>query len=247
MNHWSTFRSSIISWNASFSVENKADVFSILDCVKHIIEIGEKEMVYEVWETKGSPPFHRNIDTDFFNFEKKRVLDSKFLSFFTGPVAAITKDGINVVNSLINFYENEEIKVEKISNLGKLQKKLIELHSIQVSNFIYEIMPLTIECLNQIDINSILNNVSTSPKTFYISISLYTDIWFPKIIDIMNENYPNVMIENDLAILHTPRLNNFLQEVKNKVLQQKGTWYIEFGDILGDCYSNLVNENGIIL
>ncbi len=87
----------------------------------------------------------------------------------------------------------------------------------------------------------------------YISIHLYTDIWFPYVTGVLEDmakpfKYPdNHAFDNrELALRHTPRLNRFLQSVK-QLIERRG------GHMSMDCsnfqqfHGSMCSDDGIIL
>jgi hypothetical protein len=84
----------------------------------------------------------------------------------------------------------------------------------------------------------------------YLSIELYTDIWFPKVGGYLEDHSPyqsRVFHDNrELALRHTPRLNQFLASVKDLTLEFGGTWKVDYPSI-DEQYNQQFNENGINL
>jgi hypothetical protein len=97
----------------------------------------------------------------------------------------------------------------------------------------------------------------------YLDIEIYTDIWFPWISGYMEDEdrgwktgfvdgktviyqegewYDN----RELAMCHTPRLNRFIQRVKQLTLDYGGEWSIDRADAKGSWDSHW-NEDGIVL
>jgi hypothetical protein len=99
-----------------------------------------------------------------------------------------------------------------------------------------------------------------------LSIHTNTDIWFPKVMGGYDESYEDRgwsfrMGENgeytdfkegewydnsELALCHTPRLNKFIQRVKELTLEYDGVWTIDRYDTANNYHSQW-NEDGIIL
>jgi hypothetical protein len=95
-----------------------------------------------------------------------------------------------------------------------------------------------------------------------LSISIPTDIWFPlvradhdelakgkyhlrgeeeKVIEYAGSKWFD---NSELAMRHTPRLNNFIRQAKELALEYGGTWEIMS---FGTSFDNMWNEDGIVL
>ena len=81
-----------------------------------------------------------------------------------------------------------------------------------------------------------------------VAISIDTDIWFPRVIDIhgisgdiVNEWYDNTA----LATRHTPRLNRFLSTVRERAAALGARWSYEATH--NKNYAGMVSESGIAL
>jgi hypothetical protein len=108
-------------------------------------------------------------------------------------------------------------------------------------------------------------------KEAYLRICLPTDIWFPRVNGYMedierdeiyhydeNGNYTLIkpgpydfyqwFDNRELALVHTPRLNRFLQRVRQWTVECGGAWSIESADCHMSLFAEqLWNEDGIIL
>ena len=77
-----------------------------------------------------------------------------------------------------------------------------------------------------------------------VSITLMTDVWFPRVIGFLEEDWPDVMLDNsELAACHTPRLNAFLHAVRDAADE----WATDNADDFGTRYADMVSEDGIWL
>jgi hypothetical protein len=84
-----------------------------------------------------------------------------------------------------------------------------------------------------------------------IDVDLRTDIWFPRILGILDGNAPlppappsrdNTMLANG----HTPRLNAFLADVREAARALGGTWRLKPVDGLPR-YAAMTDELGVVL
>lgn len=88
-----------------------------------------------------------------------------------------------------------------------------------------------------------------------LGIQLYTDIWLPQVVGGLEHtrnpgkykhNEVHLFDNRELANRHTPRLNSFLQSVKQLIEQRGGTWHYEDYDS-PDEYKPMYSNDGIIL
>lgn len=86
--------------------------------------------------------------------------------------------------------------------------------------------------------------VSVSVFRDFVSITLMTDVWFPRVIGFLEEDWPDVMLDNaELAACHTPRLNTFLHAVRDAADE----WFSDAADDFGTRYADMVSDDGIWL
>jgi hypothetical protein len=85
-----------------------------------------------------------------------------------------------------------------------------------------------------------------------IRIDLQTDVWFPRILGVLDGNAPPPPNppQHDNTILadcHTPRLNAFLADVREEAIALGGTYRLQPADGIGQRYAHMTNERGIAL
>ncbi|MDA0179051.1 hypothetical protein OJ997_01995 [Solirubrobacter phytolaccae] len=86
--------------------------------------------------------------------------------------------------------------------------------------------------------------VSVSVSRDFVSITLMTDVWFPRVIGFLEEEWPDGMLDNsELAACHTPRLNAFLHAVRDA----SDEWFNDSADDFGARYADMVSDDGIWL
>jgi hypothetical protein len=85
-----------------------------------------------------------------------------------------------------------------------------------------------------------------------LNIHLYTDIWFPWVscpLEYVRYGYRHAvpLFDNrELALRHTPRLNRFLNRVKQLIEQRGGSFKYDEDDIT-ECYRPMISHEGIRL
>jgi hypothetical protein len=93
--------------------------------------------------------------------------------------------------------------------------------------------------------------VSAAWRAGVCDIELLTDIWFPRILGVLDGNAPLPPAEPSqdntaLAGCHTPRLNAFLVDVRDATLELGGTWRLRPDDGASR-YAAMTAAHGIVL
>lgn len=77
-----------------------------------------------------------------------------------------------------------------------------------------------------------------------VVITLMTDVWFPRVVGFLEEEWPDTMLNNsELAACHTPRLNAFLHAVRDAADE----FITDSADDFGARYADMVSDDGIWL
>jgi hypothetical protein len=84
--------------------------------------------------------------------------------------------------------------------------------------------------------------VSVRVRRGRVTIELPTDVWFPRTIGLL-EDEPGAFDNSELAACHTPRLNAFLEAVR----EAADEWALLKPEEIGTRYADQVDENGIRL
>ncbi len=94
---------------------------------------------------------------------------------------------------------------------------------------------------------------SERPLAVQITISLGTDIWFPRVLGILEGDQPlkpqppKWYDNRELASCHRPRLNRFLSTVRQLALELGGQWRLNPPEGMAKNYMAMVREDGIKL
>ncbi len=100
-----------------------------------------------------------------------------------------------------------------------------------------------------------IRNTEDKPyiRETYLTINLYTDIWFPRVkgfienIRPLSQYVADRMFDNqELALRHTPRLNRFLRSVKKLIEERGGHMDVDCSNFQ-EFYGSMCREDGIIL
>jgi hypothetical protein len=85
-----------------------------------------------------------------------------------------------------------------------------------------------------------------------VRIDLQTDLWFPRVIGILDGDAPPAPAPPDRdneapARCHTPRLNAFLEELRQSALSLGGQWQLRPAEGIGTRYAAMTGEQGVTL
>jgi len=110
------------------------------------------------------------------------------------------------------FYRGDRIVEEEVVDVGVLLQELRPDHDRSVTGSAPPVevrgKPVRVD----------------SAKEVFVEITLPTDIWFPRVMGMEDEYNLEPYDNSALAQLHTPRLNAFLREVRDKTLALGGRW-----------------------
>lgn len=147
--------------------------------------------------------------------------------------------------SKICYYNPEgALTTNFIQDLGGLRASFFEVYEEDS-----EIEILRVKNYPPVIINSfksVLNFQEKNIQSNRISIYTHSDIWFPTVIGFHSEElgeYDN----RALAHCHTPRFNQFLQEIKKLTLSFGGKWKQANLEGFSDNYAPFITEEGILL
>ena len=155
-------------------------------------------------------------------------------------------------SGLICYFDGEhQIRESEIKNMGLL---MYEIHKGRdISGYAGAVKPVSIHS-DSVHKKDISNNESVGKKLqLKISISLRTDIWFPKVLGLINHDQlyflegPKWFDNSKLAACHTPRLNNFLLKAHKLTLDIGGEWILSKPEGIAGLYDSMVGEYAILL
>ncbi len=227
-----------------------AAVDRILELATTILQAGAEEAVYEVQETYTPPGFQHAQHGSYAQFLRGQQVAGRPLTLFhLGSGVAPTAAGQLVTPARLSYFAADGILTEApVSDLGALLRELRPADIEWGSGYMARVAPVTIS-------SPPLPLAGGSRKTqpFPITISLFTDIWFPQVLALLEDNQPGpakprIWYSNaTLAAAHTARLNRFLAAVRDHVAAAGGTWELDEAEGTARHYAPQVAEAGIRL
>jgi|GEM_PF-6204433 len=249
-NTWICSKSYFASWEIEFlPVKSASDVDTLLKYMQLVPQSGDDNDVLKIalstLTASGAP------DIPYVQQVEWLISHKKIFTFFDGLFSANWKNKLAQKSSKIAFFdERGNIEHKHVTDIGLLFDRFHKSDTLSLQTQMYYVSPLEIELGTTIDLNNLKNNEGYT-KAY---ITLYTDIWFPKIVDYVskseNPDGELKLIDNHkLALLHTPRLNNFLSQVQDLTIQSGGTWSLLKPKIslFDEVYSPILIETGIVL
>ena len=222
----------------------------ILEVVLDILRVGAEEAVYEVRETYTPPGFQPTQHGSYEQFLSAQQAAGRPLTLFhLGSGVAPTADGQLVTPARLSYFAADGTRTEAaVADLGALLRELRPQDIEWGSGYMARVAPVTISSppLPQ-------PGGSRKPLPFPITISLFTDIWFPQVLALLEDVQPGpakprIWYSNaTLAAAHTPRLNRFLTAVRGAVEAAGGTWELDDAEGTARHYAPQVQEAGILL
>ncbi|MGB3205942.1 MAG: hypothetical protein WBB28_13210 [Crinalium sp.] len=248
-NYWATEKPgfSFASWEIILQYpSDKNSMNKLLNLYKKISEVGEENDIYRVIE---KPYKFEDLPTyKYANYlEKFFLLENQLCSIGGGSFVEFDR------YSKIAYYDRDNnLKENYIKDVGSL---MIETRNIDIEMTPDRFMRKTPPIYISEGYISDVNNYSNHLDTINIYVDLYTDIWFPWLVGILeNDDCATHSISHsvlskaydnrELAHHHTPRLNKFLSEVYRLVLDYGGEW--EIGEEYSP-YKKMFTEAGIIV
>jgi hypothetical protein len=246
-NYWATEKPgfAFASWEIVLNYpDSKSKMNQLFNLYKEISQVGEEFDIYRVVKKNCQPK-----DVSIFSYsnymEKAFSEEGKLYSF--GGNASFDR------YSKIAYYNRDnDLQTNYINDMGSL---LIETRDISreitLHRFIRKTPPMHISE----GLISDVNNYNNHSDTINIYIDLFTDVWFPWLIGILEDkNSANNSVSHpilgkaydnrELAYYHTSQLNNFLSIISRLVLDYGGQW--EKGEDYS-FYEKMFTEEGIIL
>jgi len=152
------------------------------------------------------------------------------------------------------YYEGDRIVEEDVEDVGDLEKALVKARGDDPQG-IRSALPIVLS-------GSAYDEEGEAPgrppaRELPIYVALYTDIWFPRVIGYRmgdlsgraDEWHPargrdRLMDNSALAARHTPRLNRFIETLRDAIVELGGTW--DEPDAYPS-YEPMVHSRGILL
>ena len=254
-NHWiARVKTDFAKWEAIFPPPRTiADYNLLLDFTKVLLKVGKQEAIYEIKEVRRPHNFNPGSGIDYAQYMEQDWLENqRLLLFDLGIGVSENYEGILRTPATLCYYErNGQLAKAKVENMGLLLESLRPDDADWGSIFMDGVAPVTI--FSRSVYTSEIRNEVQKPRAVKITIALNTDIWFPKVLGLLdNEPSPAPTLRkwydnHTLATCHTNRLNRFLVSIQKLVTTLGGEWRLDAPEGIAEHYKFMVSNHGIIL
>lgn len=255
-NYWTARTEPVlVEWEATFPPVS-GDYCHLLQLAQGILKAGERESVYRILETRSPDPFYLKPFFSYIDYLQKMVAQTGYLPLFGhGTGVATTAAGTLRTPSQISFFDvNGQLVEKEVENVGLLLKSLRPDDVADGGEaYMSQVAPVTIESWPPIPVREELR-VRRKARPIRLTISLYTDIWFPCVMGWLEEPCHKRFVVQEasvdnrrIAACHTPRLNRFLYAVHQLVLALGGSWQLREPEGTAKLYAPMVDQHGIKL
>jgi hypothetical protein len=272
-NHWvASEEIRYANWQAKFPKGQMVDPWELWPFLKGVLQAGEEEGVFRIAEVGAgeSPDYSGTSGQSYTEFAEQILIQEGRLTFFKDIERCNAPAWLCYYDLEGNLVKAEIPSRREFGGLGGLLRQLRpDVEQDSKGSWLYQdYNPLGLYGQRGIawkreDFPEWTDKEFEETDKFqqaYLNIETYTDIWFPWVsghlenedrgwrTDIIDgkvivykegELYDN----RELAHCHTPRLNRFIQRVKQLTLDYGGKWSIDTRDDSKKYW----NEDGIVL
>jgi len=258
-NYWATYREPVAYWGGRLPPPGKLGVERVFELARHILDTAEREQVMRLIVVPDSPAASKDGST-WLEIIRARFEREGRLKLFPGhgPPREWLGGRLSRLARLA-YYQDDRIVEEDVEDVGNLEKSMVTARGSD---------PERIKYTEPIVLNGGAHNEPDQPlspgrpptREISISLSLYTDIWFPRVIGFRvgddagrdpEARHParardGLMDNSALAVRHTPRLNRFIETLRDAILELGGTWELDRSGAQ-DEYLPVLHNGGILL
>jgi len=240
----------LAQWECCFDNTNRVvTLVQLIEFSRRLTDSGTKLGICNIIETPGPFAFKQSSKHKYSDHLLHVAETTGNVPFFDlGNGTAKTPAGVLRTPGRICYYDENNILIERpVENIGLLLRQL-RAHDVDWGEgFMMQVAPVSIsgQTLK-------LENDQLPPQKICIYISLYTDIWFTKVLGFLEDGFNirgNVKWFNNTALAsrHTPRLNEFISSIRKDTIELGGTWHHVPAEGSATLYSEMTNESGVIL
>jgi len=239
---------SFVTWTAGMD-GLRADPEGLLAFVIDVLDLGEQTEIFEVLQAPAVGFRRDAADLRAVlrqTWVEQRVVD---LFGFTDAAMAPGAPGSSAVRARLATWDaHDALAVSWVSDLGALLASLESTPGSIPSGLREHMPPVRITGRRLRFAGAPLVAQRRADRPLRVDFELNSDIWFPWIFGSAHPESDHVrMFDNrELAAVHTPRLNRFLEGVAESARSRGGTWAID-PDATGRGVAPWVRDAGIDL
>jgi hypothetical protein len=235
-NYWATYRDSITRWEGELPTPAKLGMERVFEFARHILESAEQEQIMRLTfvSSRAAPP-GGHVPTWLEVMRAKFEQEGALLLFPAHGLPERWLGGHLRQLARLAHYQGDRIIEGDVEDVGDLEKAVVMARGGDPYG-IRSTLPIVLG-------GDAPNEEGEAPgrpptRELPIYLSLYTDIWFPRVIGFRvgddagrdpevrhPARGPDGLMDNSaLAARHTPRLNRFIETLRDAILELGGTW-----------------------
>lgn len=248
-NLWIQTEPAFVTWTADLTeIQHNPD--ALFTFLKSVFDAGSK---YEIFTVVEAPEisFARDAGANICDrlvtlFKMQNVVD---LFAFTGAAMAPGAPRSSTVEAKLAWYDGSGKCIEGLcTDLATILQSLEPVEDSIPTGFMKHLPPLRVTGPRLTYNNQNPDHLDLSLRdSAVVYFAIHSDIWFPWLYGSAHPlcDHKHMFDNRELAQKHTPRLNNFLQDINNVVTQMGGTWSIYLPET-GEAAINWLNDNSLI-
>jgi len=254
-NYWATYRDSNALWSGTLPPPLKLGVDRVFEFARHILETAEREQVMRVVGIPALPGAPNELT--WFELTRARFEREGRLKLFPGHGSVPERfgGGLLALPARLAYFQRDRIVEEEVEDVGDLEKSVVMARGGDPEG-IRSTLPIVLGGSAPDEEEEAPGRPPTRELPIYLGLS--TDIWFPRVIGFRvgddagrdpEVRHParardGLMDNSALAARHTPRLNRFIETLRDAVLELGGKWDKPDAD---PSYKPMVHDGGILL
>jgi len=257
-NYWTTYRQRITAWEGELPPSAKLGVERVFGFARHILDAAEREQVMRlIFVPAVSAAQNEKVPTWLELMQAKFEQEGRLKLFPAHGPPDDWLGGQLRQPARLAYYQGDRIVEEDIEDVGDLEKAVVTARGGDPEG-IRSTLPIVLAGGAHNEPDQPLSPGRPPTGEVYIYLSLYTDIWFPRVIGLDLEDrgglsrdwrHPargrdGLMDNSALAARHTPRLNRFIETLRDAILELGGTWG---KPDVNPRYQPMVHPGGILL
>lgn len=260
-NYWSTYKNWLIHWVGELPSPAELGMDRVFEFTRRALDAAAREQVMHVIETPTPWAFKRTENRTWFDYVRELFERKGDVVLFPGGGPTRQIGGRLSLPARLAYYKGGRVIEEDVEDPGLLLKALHSPDPRTEGDIgRYSTTPIWLHGDSRPDENNGPGRPSRDP--LHVTLSLFTDIWFPRVIGLNVGDYlgritdvtpahpargrDGLMDNSALAERHTPRLNRFIETLRQSVLELGGTWAFD-PEETDSRYLPMLHEGGINL
>jgi len=236
-NYWATYRDPVAYWVGKLPPPAKVGMERVFAFARHVLDTAERERVMRVIGVPALPSAKSEGEPSWFELTRIWFEREGRLDLFPGYGSMPERFGGGLLRlpARLEYYHGDRIVEVDVEDVGDLEKSVVTARGGDPEGIRFT-LPIVLN-------GSAYDEDGEAPgrpptRELPVSLSLYTDIWFPRVVGFRvgddagrdpEARHPargrdGLMDNSALAARHTPRLNRFIETLRDAILELGGTW-----------------------